>query len=127
MLLSSLFVGGPSAARIARCLDEGAQLVVYGCMSGQSPTFSWERWVDGEMLPRTRVHCIDRGFNLRRWMDAHRKEIPAMLLSLAKLVNNDRLSVNFTEYELSSEFEEALEHAMEYDTKVWERLLSGET
>ena len=98
-------VGGPSAARLARCLDEGAQLVVYGCMSGQSPTFSWERWVDGEM------RC--RGFNLRRWMDAHRKEIPAMLLSLAKLVNNDRLCVNFTEYELSSEFEEALEHAME--------------
>lgn len=98
-------VGGPSAARLAHCLDEGAQLVVYGCMSGQSPSFSWERWVDGEM------QC--RGFNLRRWMNSHRKEIPAMLLSLAKLVNNDRLSINYTEYELSSEFEEALDHAME--------------
>merc|ERR1712196_678834 len=98
-------VGGPSAARLAHCLDEGAQLVVYGCMSGQSPSFSRERWVDGEM------QC--RGFNLRRWMNSHRKEIPAMLLSLAKLVNNDRLSINYTEYELSSEFEEALDHAME--------------
>ena len=36
-----------------------------------------------------------------------------MVQSLAKLVNNDRLKINYTEYELATEFDEALEHALE--------------
>ena len=36
-----------------------------------------------------------------------------MITSLAKLVANDRLRINYTEYELATEFEEALDHALE--------------
>jgi|TARA_B100001142_G_scaffold152153_1_gene152743 trans-2-enoyl-CoA reductase len=36
-----------------------------------------------------------------------------MLETLAKLVNADKIRVDFTEYELSSEFAEAMEHALE--------------
>ena len=43
----------------------------------------------------------------------NKKKIPAMVQSLAKLVNNDRLKINYTEYELATEFDEALEHALE--------------
>jgi trans-2-enoyl-CoA reductase len=38
------------------------------------------------------------GFNLRAWMNANKKRVPAMLETLAKLVNADKLRVNFTEY-----------------------------
>ncbi len=37
------------------------------------------------------------GFNLRRWMSTNKKRIPPMLETLAKLVNADKLRVNFTE------------------------------
>ena len=36
-----------------------------------------------------------------------------MLESLATLVNADKLRLNYTEYELSTEFDEALDHALE--------------
>ena len=36
-----------------------------------------------------------------------------MLETLAKLVNADKIRIDFTEYELSSEFTEAMEHALE--------------
>ena len=35
-----------------------------------------------------------------------------MLESLATLVNADKLRLNYTEYELSTEFDEALDHAL---------------
>lgn len=43
-----------------------------------------------------------------------------MLATLAMLVNADKLRINYTEYELSTEFTEALEHASEEgrNTKV---------
>ena len=53
------------------------------------------------------------GFNLRRWMKEKKRRVPAMMESLAKLVNADKLRINFTEYELGSEFEEGLDHALE--------------
>ena len=40
-------------------------------------------------------------------------QVPKMLETLAKLVNADKIRVDFTEYELSSEFAEAMEHALE--------------
>jgi len=43
-----------------------------------------------------------------------------MLETLAKLVNADKLTIAYTEYELSTEFDEALDHALEEgrNTKV---------
>ena len=38
--------------------------------------------------------------------------------TLAKLVNTDKIQVECTEYELSTEFEEALEHACEKHRKT---------
>lgn len=38
-------VGGQSGVRLADCLVEGGQLVVYGCMSGKSPQWNWHSWV----------------------------------------------------------------------------------
>ena len=38
-------------------------------------------------------------------------QIPLMLETLAKLVNADKLRIDYTEYELCDEFSEALEHA----------------
>ena len=64
-----------------------------------------------------------KGFNLRRWMDKNKKLLQGestMLTQLAELVKNDKLRINYTEYELSTEFSEALEHAVEQrrNTKV---------
>ena len=36
-----------------------------------------------------------------------------MMEALAKLVNADKLRVTYTEYELGTEFDEALDHALE--------------
>jgi trans-2-enoyl-CoA reductase len=38
-------------------------------------------------------------------------QIPLMLETLAKLVNADKLRIDYTDYELCDEFKEALEHA----------------
>ncbi len=38
-------VGGLSSTRLSDMLAEGGQLVVYGCMSGKSPTWTWHSWV----------------------------------------------------------------------------------
>ena len=98
-------VGGQSAVRLAETLDDGAPLVVYGCMSGKAPSWPWHQWVFKQMEVK--------GFNLRSWMKANKKKIPPMMESIAKLVNADKLRVTYTEYELGTEFEEALEHALE--------------
>ena len=44
---------------------------------------------------------------------SRRSQVPKMLETLAKLVNADKIRIDFTEYELSSEFTEAMEHALE--------------
>lgn len=98
-------VGGHSAVRLADALAEGCPLVIYGCMSSRAPTWPWTAWVGREL----RVF----GFNLSRWMKTNKKRVPGMLEALAKLVNADKLTVNYTEYELSTEFQEALDHALE--------------
>ena len=98
-------VGGPSATRLADCLQDDCPLVVYGCMSGKPPSFPWQYWVGKGLKVE--------GFNLRRWMKEKKRRVPAMMESLAKLVNADKLRINFTEYELGSEFEEGLDHALE--------------
>jgi trans-2-enoyl-CoA reductase len=41
-----------------------------------------------------------------------------MFETLAKLVNADKLRLDFTEYELCDEFKEALEHALEAHRNV---------
>ncbi len=38
-------MGGESAARLADCLGEGGQLVIYGCMTGKAPAWPWQAWV----------------------------------------------------------------------------------
>ena len=98
-------VGGQSAVRLADTLDDSAPLVIYGCMSGRAPSWPWSQWVFKQMQVR--------GFNLRKWMKSNKKKIPAMMESIAKLVNADKLRVTHTEYELGTEFDEALDHAME--------------
>jgi len=50
-----------------------------------------------------------RSLSLLLWL----RQIPLMFETLAKLVNADKLRLEYTEYELSTEFTEALEHAQE--------------
>ena len=38
-----------------------------------------------------------KGFNVRRWMKDSKKKLPAMLESVAKLVNAGKLQATFTE------------------------------
>ena len=61
-----------------------------------------------------------KGFNIRRWVQEHKKKVPALLESIAKLVSAGKLNTAYTEYELATEFDEALEHALERgkNTKV---------
>lgn len=105
-------VGGASGARLAEALAEGGALVMYGVMSGKSTAFQWRDWLFGGLKAS--------GFNLTAWMKANRKKVPALVESLAKLVNAGKLSASVTEYELATEFGDALEHAVERhrNTKV---------
>ena len=119
-------VGGVSASRLAETLQDGGELVCFGCVTGKPVTVPWTGLV-GRGL-------VVRGFSLRKWMAANKKkvrysiiqslrqldpltspytQVPKMLETLAKLVNADKIRVDFTEYELSSEFAEAMEHALE--------------
>lgn len=105
-------VGGASAQRLSDCLADGGTLVVYGCISGVSPQWGWRSWV----FQGLRV----RGFNARKWMTENKKKVPALVETLGKLVNAGKLAAAVTEYELSSEFDDALDHAMDRgkNTKV---------
>ena len=105
-------VGGSSAQRLSDALTDGAQLVVYGCISGVSPQWNWRSWVFQGLKVR--------GFNARKWISDNRKKMPTLLESLGKLVSAGKLTAMVTEYELSSEFDEALDHAMDRgkNTKV---------
>ena len=98
-------VGGVSAARLADALQDGSRLVCFGCMSGRPITLPWTSLVARGL----RVE----GFSLRAWMSANKKRAPKMLETVAKLARADKLRVEHTEYELSSEFAEAIEHAAE--------------
>ena len=98
-------VGGVSAARLADALQDGSRLVCFGCMSGRPVTLPWTSLVARGL----RVE----GFSLRAWMRANKKRAPKMLETVAKIARADKLRVEHTEYELSSEFAEAIEHAAE--------------
>lgn len=76
-------VGGQAAVRLADTLDDGAPLVIYGCMSGKAPSWPWNQWVFKQMKVQ--------GFNLRSWMKNNKKKIPSMMEALAKLINADKL------------------------------------
>eukprot|EP00898_Chlorokybus_atmophyticus_P000495 jgi/Chlat1/1446/Chrsp12S08681 len=98
-------VGGYSAVRLAESLCEGGSLVVYACASAKPPTFAWHQWV-----------CRDlhvRGFSLAQWVDNNRDKLLPMLEQLAKLVNTGKIDIPYTEYDMATEFTEALEHACE--------------
>jgi trans-2-enoyl-CoA reductase len=87
-------------------------MVIYGAMTGKPALFSWHQWVfQGVQV---------RGFNVRRWMKENKKRLPSVLESVAKLVNAGKLQATFTEYELHTEWEEALDHAQDRgkNTKV---------
>ena len=105
-------VGGASAVRLAESLQPGCPLIVYGNMSGRAATFPWSAW--------TQSALIVRGFSLRQWMIDNKKKVPKMMETLGKLARADKIVIQYTDYELSSEFEEALDHAREDDrcTKV---------
>ena len=53
-------VGGASAQRLSEALADGAQLVVYGAMSGKAAQFSWHQWVfQGiQVRPVGRQGCV---------------------------------------------------------------------
>ena len=57
-------VGGASAVALADTLADGCPLVIYGCMSGKAPQFTWPQWT----LRGLQV----QGFNLRKWMAANK-------------------------------------------------------
>ena len=61
-----------------------------------------------------------RGFNARKWMAENKKKGPALVETLGKLVAAGKLAAAVTEYELSTEFDDALDHAMDRgkNTKV---------
>jgi trans-2-enoyl-CoA reductase len=105
-------VGGASAVRLAEALQAGCPLIVYGNASGRAATFPWTAW--------TKSALIVRGFSLRKWMSDNKKKVPKMMDTLGKLVRADKLAVSYTDYELATEFDEALEHAREDDrcTKI---------
>ena len=103
-------IGGDSSVRISEALAEGAQLVVYGCMSGKSPNFNWKTWVFGRLSVK--------GFNTRRWMSDNIKKVPGLIETIGKLVRSGKLAANVAEYELGSEFDEALDHAMDRSKNV---------
>jgi D-arabinose 1-dehydrogenase-like Zn-dependent alcohol dehydrogenase len=105
-------VGGSSAARLSEALADGGQMIIYGCMSGVAPQWGWRTWVFRGLKVR--------GFNARRWMMDNRKKLPSLIESLSKLVSAGKIAAAVTEYELSSEFDEALDHALDRgkNTKV---------
>ena len=107
-------IGGGSAARLSEALADGGQMVVYGCMSGIAPQWGWRTWV----FRGLRV----KGFNARRWMSMpeNKKKLPGLVETLSKLVGAGKLAAAVTEYELSTEFDEALDHALDRgkNTKV---------
>ena len=45
-------VGGASAARLTEALGDGGTVVVYGCLSGKSPLWSWHNFVFGNIQVR---------------------------------------------------------------------------
>ena len=104
-------VGGASAARLAHSLQDGGRLVVFGCMSGRPITLPWTTLVARNLTAK--------GFSLRKWMDqSDEKKIQKMFEVVAKLVNAEKLKVDHCEYELSSEFAEAMEHNEEARKEV---------
>jgi trans-2-enoyl-CoA reductase len=98
------------SVKLSEALAEGAQLVIYGCMSGKSPSFNWKSWVFGRLSVK--------GFNTRRWMTDNVKKVPALVDTIGKLVRSGKLTANVAEYELGSEFDEALDHAMDRSKNV---------
>ncbi|KAK9829388.1 hypothetical protein WJX72_005534 [[Myrmecia] bisecta] len=109
-------IGGSSAVRLSDALAEGGQLVIYGSMSGKAPAWPWQSWVFRDLQVK--------GYNLSTWLTKNRKKIRPMVEALAKLVNAGKLTVAYTEYELATEFEEALDHALDHgkNTKVLLRM-----
>lgn len=105
-------IGGESGVRVSDALAEGATLVIYGCMSGRSPNWNWKLWVFNGL----RV----RGFNTRKWMIDNAKKVPNLVETIGKLVRSNKLIASVTEYEMSTDFDEALDHAMDRgkNTKV---------
>ena len=98
-------VGGASAVRLAESLQPGCPLIAYGDLGARAATFPMSFWTNNAL--------IVRGFSLRQWMHDNKKKVPKMMETLGKLVRAEKLVVQYTDYELSSEFAEALEHACE--------------
>ena len=63
-------VGGVSASRLAETLQDGCELVCFGCVTGKAVTVPWTGLV-GRGL-------IVRGFSLRKWMAANKKKVRRM-------------------------------------------------
>ena len=98
-------VGGASAVRLAESLQPGCPLITYGDLGARAATFPMSFWTSNAL--------IVRGFSLRQWMHDNKKKVPKMMETLGKLVRAEKLVAQYTDYELSSEFAEALEHACE--------------
>ena len=98
-------VGGASAVRLAESLQPGCPLITYGDLGARAATFPMSFWTSNAL--------IVRGFSLRQWMQDNKKKVPKMMETLGKLVRAEKLIAQYTDYELSSEFAEALEHACE--------------
>ncbi|KAK9836271.1 hypothetical protein WJX81_001311 [Elliptochloris bilobata] len=115
-------VGGAAAAGLAEALADGGSMVVRFCiicvLSSHPPELPWQAWVHhGQQV---------RGFNLRKWVGANRKRVPAVLASLGKLVAAGKLQIAMTEYLLATEFDEALEHAIDEGARTKVLLRTGD-
>ena len=143
-------VGGVSASRLAETLQDGCELVCFGCVTGKAVTVPWTgafilicvrairlTWLfvcrsrrprprrPGVLPPQVDGGEQEEGETNSRFPtgqtltvplvlpNPRRSQVPKMLETLAKLVNADKIRIDFTEYELSSEFTEAMEHALE--------------
>lgn len=88
---------------------QGGRLIVYGCLSGKSPSWSWQSWVFRGLQVS--------GFNLRKSLAADTASGAAklrnLLESLGKLVSAGLLSVDMTEYRFIDEWRDAVEDVIE--------------
>lgn len=76
---------------------------MYGCLSGKPPALDWKHYVfRGLQL---------KGFNARAWAAASPQKAAKALGAISRLVSAGLLLLEFTEYEMVSEWQDAVEHA----------------
>ena len=68
---------------------QGGEVVIYGCLSGKSPTWPWQSWIWRGLQVQ--------GFNFQAWMAKNSSKVPKMMAALGKLMAGDQLRIAITE------------------------------